>query len=337
MSMSDKKSVLCMFRACSLYPSMSRVFPNDVTVYDNCFNVTGFFFQIDLQHIHGDEGVVIGDEHTVIPMGIDLCGYTQNNEWDIINVTARRKVKYYSCCPEPYPDITFNITIRRKTLFYTVNLILPIVSISCLTVLVFYLPSDSGEKITLSISILLTLTVFFLLLSDINPSTSLVIPLIGKYLLFTMIVVTMSIFLTVYTLSIHFRSPATHTMTPWMRRVYTEILPRVLCMERPQLKRQATETVAVPGADAEEGEGALEEEGPSVRRRRKQEVVPDVHYENLRSPAPPPPPPAARLEGESPIRYPKTLIDTFKGIAFIANHLKKDDEDKSVSLFFCYF
>jgi hypothetical protein len=43
-------------------------------------------------------------------------------------------------------DITFIMTLRRKTLFYTVNLIIPCVGISFLTVLVFYLPSDSGEK-----------------------------------------------------------------------------------------------------------------------------------------------------------------------------------------------
>ena len=54
-------------------------------------------------------------------------------------------------------------------------------------VLVFYLPSDSGEKVSLSISILLSLTVFFLLLAEIIPPTSLVVPLLGKFVLFTMI------------------------------------------------------------------------------------------------------------------------------------------------------
>lgn len=44
-------------------------------------------------------------------------------------------------------DITFKLTMRRKTLFYTVNLIIPCVALTFLTVLVFYLPSDSGEKV----------------------------------------------------------------------------------------------------------------------------------------------------------------------------------------------
>ncbi len=73
-------------------------------------------------------------------------------EWDILAVPATRNVKFYTCCEEPYLDITFNITMRRKTLFYTVNLIIPCMGISFLTVLVFYLPSDSGEKVGRSIA-----------------------------------------------------------------------------------------------------------------------------------------------------------------------------------------
>lgn len=59
-----------------------------------------------------------------------------------------RNEKFYTCCDEPYLDITFNITMRRKTLFYTVNIIIPCMGISFLTVLTFYLPSDSGEKVS---------------------------------------------------------------------------------------------------------------------------------------------------------------------------------------------
>lgn len=104
-----------------------------------------------------------------------------------------------------FSDITFKLTMRRKTLFYTVNLIIPCVGITFLTVLVFYLPSDSGEKVTLCISILLSLTVFFLLLAEIIPPTSLAVPLLGKYLLFTMILVTSSIWVTVCVLNVYFR------------------------------------------------------------------------------------------------------------------------------------
>merc|ERR1711930_9983 len=128
---------------------------------------------------------------------------------DILSVPAQRNVKIYTCCDEPCLGISF------------------------LTVLVFYLPSDSGEKVSLSISILLSLTVFFLLLAEIIPPTSLVVPLLGKFVLFTMILDTFSICVTVVVLNIHFRSPQTHTMAPWVRRVFIHILPRLLVMRRP--------------------------------------------------------------------------------------------------------
>jgi len=92
---------------------------------------------------------------------------------------------------------------------------------------------NSGEKVSLSISILLSLTVFFLLLAEIIPPTSLVVPLLGKFVLFTMILDTFSICVTVVVLNVHFRTPQTHTMAPWVRRVFIHILPRLLVMKRP--------------------------------------------------------------------------------------------------------
>merc|ERR1712158_75186 len=186
-------------------------------------------YQVDLRHQEEDPD----PKNPVVDIGVDLSEFYMSVEWDILAVPAIRNVKFYTCCDEPYLDITFNITMRRKTLFYTVNLIIPCMGISFLTVLVFYLPSDSGEKVSLSISILLSLTVFFLLLAEIIPPTSLAVPLLGKYLLFTMILVSLSIMVTVGILNVHFRSPATHNMSPWVRKVFIHILPRLLVMRRP--------------------------------------------------------------------------------------------------------
>jgi len=200
-------------------------------------------FQVDLRHQDAqekniDERVRVKSDKEVrspdiVEIGIDLKEFYKSVEWDILGVPASRNVKFYTCCDEPYLDITFNITMRRKTLFYTVNLIIPCMGISFLTVLVFYLPSDSGEKVSLSISILLSLTVFFLLLAEIIPPTSLVVPLLGKFVLFTMILDTFSICVTVVVLNVHFRSPQTHLMSPWVRRVFIHLLPRLLVMKRP--------------------------------------------------------------------------------------------------------
>ncbi|XP_076656545.1 nicotinic acetylcholine receptor alpha1 [Halictus rubicundus] len=185
-------------------------------------------YTVDLRHLAQTE------ESNRIDYGIDLTDYYISVEWDIIKVPAVRNEAFYICCEEPFPDIVFNITLRRKTLFYTVNLIIPCVGISFLSVLVFYLPSDSGEKVSLSISILLSLTVFFLLLAEIIPPTSLTVPLLGKYLLFTMVLVTLSVVVTIAVLNVNFRSPVTHRMANWVRVVFIQWLPRFLFIERPK-------------------------------------------------------------------------------------------------------
>ena len=96
----------------------------------------------------------------------------------------------------------------------------------------FYIPASSGEKITMGITILNSLNIFLLLVAEINPPTSLATPLIGKYLLFTMVLVTCSIIVTVFVLNIHFRSPSTHVMSPWIRSLFLSVLPRLLLMRQ---------------------------------------------------------------------------------------------------------
>lgn len=72
---------------------------------------------------------------------------------------------------------------------------------------------------TLSISVLLSLTVFLLVIVELIPSTSSAVPLIGKYMLFTMVFVIASIIITVIVINTHHRSPSTHTMPAWIRKV----------------------------------------------------------------------------------------------------------------------
>ncbi|XP_001921314.2 neuronal acetylcholine receptor subunit alpha-3 isoform X1 [Danio rerio] len=165
---------------------------------------------------------------------INLKDFWESGEWTIIDAPGYKHDIKYNCCEEIYTDITYSLYIRRLPLFYTINMIIPCLLISFLTVLVFYLPSDCGEKVTLCISVLLSLTVFLLVITETIPSTSLVIPLIGEYLLFTMIFVTLSIVITVFVLNVHYRTPKTHTMPCWVRRVFLSLLPRVMFMTRPE-------------------------------------------------------------------------------------------------------
>uniref|UniRef100_A0A4W5QGP1 Cholinergic receptor, nicotinic, beta 5b n=1 Tax=Hucho hucho TaxID=62062 RepID=A0A4W5QGP1_9TELE len=156
--------------------------------------------------------------------------FKPSGEWDIVSLPGRKNEDPSDIT---YLDITYDFIIKRKPLFYTINLIIPCVLITSLAILVFYLPSDCGEKMTLCISVLLALTVFLLLISKIVPPTSLAVPLIGKYLMFAMVLVTFSIVTSVCVLNVHHRTPSTHTMPRWVKRLFLHRLPSFLFMRRP--------------------------------------------------------------------------------------------------------
>ncbi|XP_035502241.2 neuronal acetylcholine receptor subunit alpha-2-like [Scophthalmus maximus] len=206
-------------------------------IYKSSCSIDVTFFPFDQQSCKMKFGSWTYDRAKIdlinVASDVDQMDYWESGEWVIINAVGKYNTKKYECCTEIYADITYYFIIRRLPLFYTINLIIPCLLISCLTVLVFYLPSQCGEKITLCISVLLSLTVFLLLITEIIPSTSLVIPLIGEYLLFTMVFVTLSIVITVFVLNVHHRSPQTHSMPQWVRRVFLDLVPRVLFMKRP--------------------------------------------------------------------------------------------------------
>ena len=75
--------------------------------------------------------------------------------------------------------------MKRRSVLYIVNFILPILFLLCLDLASFMITDAGGEKLGFKITVLLAVTVMQLILNDILPSTSNRIPLIGiRVLLF---------------------------------------------------------------------------------------------------------------------------------------------------------
>ncbi|XP_007231257.2 neuronal acetylcholine receptor subunit alpha-7 [Astyanax mexicanus] len=170
-------------------------------------------------------------------MDADITGYIANGEWDLVEVPGRRNEKFYDCCKEPYPDVTFTVVMRRRTLYYGLNLLIPCVLISTLALLVFLLPADSGEKISLGITVLLSLTVFMLLVAEIMPATSDSVPLIAQYFATTMVIVGLSVIATVLVLQYHHHDPDGGKMPKWTRVLLLNWCAWFLRMRRPGEER----------------------------------------------------------------------------------------------------
>ncbi|XP_006871000.1 PREDICTED: neuronal acetylcholine receptor subunit alpha-5 [Chrysochloris asiatica] len=251
--------------------------------YKSSCTIDVTFFPFDLQNCSMKFGswTYDGSQVDLIleDQDVDKRDFFDNGEWEILSATGSKGNRTDSCCWYPY--ITYSFAIKRLPLFYTLFLIIPCIGLSFLTVLVFYLPSNEGEKICLCTSVLVSLTVFLLVIEEIIPSSSKVIPLIGEYLVFTMIFVTLSIMVTVFAINIHHRSSSTHNaMAPWVRKIFLHKLPKLLCMrshvDRYCTQEEETERVRGPQSSRNTLEAALDSIRYITRHVMKENDVREV-------------------------------------------------------------
>ncbi|KRZ83754.1 Cullin-3 [Trichinella sp. T8] len=183
------------------------------------------------EYIENGEWLLVGEVRIVCCLFVFLFAVSQFTTADY---PVRRTVKLYECCPdEPYSDVKYCLHIRRRTLYYGFNLIIPSLLISLMTLLGFILPVESGEKLTLEITILLSVCVFLTMVSQMTPSTSEAVSLIGVFFSSHMIVVSASVVFNVIVLNLHYRTQDTHRMGVWTRKVLLDWFPRLLLMRRP--------------------------------------------------------------------------------------------------------
>uniref|UniRef100_A0A674E2L2 Cholinergic receptor, nicotinic, epsilon n=1 Tax=Salmo trutta TaxID=8032 RepID=A0A674E2L2_SALTR len=204
-------------------------FPFD---YQNCTLV----FRSQTYSANELEIILAVDTETEQPIewvDIDPEAFTENGEWAIKHRPARKLINSrYTPDDLEYQEISFNLVIQRKPLFYIINIILPCSLISSLVVLAYFLPAQAGgQKLTVAISVLLAQTVFLFLIAQKVPETSLNVPLIGKYLIFVMSVTTLIATNQIVVLNISLRSPNTHTMSHTIKHVFLELVPRFLGMD----------------------------------------------------------------------------------------------------------
>ncbi|KHN74860.1 Acetylcholine receptor subunit alpha-type unc-38 [Toxocara canis] len=224
----------------SLCPINIQYFPYDV---QQCYLKFGGWSHdgqlLDLQPIPPTMGDVMetrvdanGIEFQYLELGMGLSFYHESAEWDLLSATSSRYAQIYpGCCGQQYyVDIRYTIIIRRKALFFTVIIVIPCMLIANLTIFVFWIPPRE-HKITFSNSVFVALSFYYLILIELIPPTSLVIPLLGKYLLFTLFMVCASMLISVVNVNIYRRQGTFYMMPEWMRWLFVRTLPRYLCLK----------------------------------------------------------------------------------------------------------
>ncbi|XP_052280457.1 neuronal acetylcholine receptor subunit alpha-10-like [Dreissena polymorpha] len=221
-------------QALAMVHSDGRVFWPPIVKYRSTCNIDITYFPFDDQICKLKLGswAYDGFQVELFPKEnpIDLTNFVSNGEWELIKVWSIRNQITYPCCPEHFPDVTFYIHIRRRTLYYTYNIIIPCIMLSMLTLAGFWMRPDSGEKVTLGLTVLLAFSVFMLLIAENMPATSSFMPLIGIYLTTVMSMTSLSVILAVLTSNINHRG-RNQLPVPRVLSYVLTFLGKIMCME----------------------------------------------------------------------------------------------------------
>eukprot|EP00795_Rhopilema_esculentum_P010813 gene10813-19622_t len=140
--------------------------------------------------------------------------YINHGEWELLGLTAKRNAKKYQCCANPFVDMTLTVSVRRHAISYELTLIIPCALLSSLVYLGFILPPESGERIGLSITVLLAVTVFQEMTSQLMPRFD--FPFLAQYYLATIFQTAFSLVVTTVILNFYHRS---NREMPWLVRL----------------------------------------------------------------------------------------------------------------------
>ena len=80
-----------------------------------------------------------------------------------------------------YPKLVYTFTWERQPRYYELNMILPSVLLLAVSCWLFWLPVESGEKIGLSMAVLIAFSVFHSTVLENTPTTSKEMPGLGAY------------------------------------------------------------------------------------------------------------------------------------------------------------
>ena len=123
---------------------------------------------VNIQHLHD---------------AIQFVTFEQNGIWKITSSSTSIKTMMN------FQFVQFSVSMVRRSAFYVVNLLLPMLAMLVLQIFVFVLPAESGERIGYSITVLLATSVFLSMVCAFLPTTVIPsIPIISFKLLVEFII-----------------------------------------------------------------------------------------------------------------------------------------------------
>ncbi|XP_064643744.1 acetylcholine receptor subunit beta-like [Lineus longissimus] len=160
---------------------------------------------------------------------VDTNGYIRHSEWELIKSELKPKLEESGSTKSGF---VLDMAVRRRHHYYMFSVIAPSTLVSVLILLVFYLPLDAGERMSFSVTIFLTFSLFQIMVTDRLPNASGSTSILAIYLFLQMVLSALSVVVSVLVLNMHYVYSQGSRMPRWMRRLFLGRLATCIGMRK---------------------------------------------------------------------------------------------------------
>ncbi|XP_046579705.1 neuronal acetylcholine receptor subunit alpha-5-like [Haliotis rubra] len=134
---------------------------------------------------------------------ISFISHKENGEWEVLGSFVE---KYY-LNEGMYQTLVLGLILGRRRTYYILTAVLPVCILSCLNLMVFHVPPESGEKMSLCVSVLLAYAVYLTSINSVLPSVSDHVALFSVYLHCMFVFKALTVVASVFVLHLHSALP----------------------------------------------------------------------------------------------------------------------------------
>ena len=153
---------------------------------------------------------------------VPTWSYSDNSGWALIDTSARP-----SCVGDYCIVVEFELTLKRRHLYFSVSMLAPIIILSAVNPTVFLMPIDSGERVSFSVTMLLSFGVFLSEISNHMPEVSDPMAYLSYYILFSIIGSASTSILTIITTNMYYKT-STKPIPTWLRALLAVLSLRII-------------------------------------------------------------------------------------------------------------
>lgn len=129
-----------------------------------------------------------------------LARFQSNGQWILLGT------RMYTFDDQNKSFLAIEIQLKRRSTFFVVNILLPVITLSVLNLLVFIVPIESGERVSFSLTVLLSIGVFITLISENLPPSAETMASICYVLSFVLVKSTVVCFFNIVSMKIYFKA-----------------------------------------------------------------------------------------------------------------------------------